>query len=184
MRLFFIWLFSSSDLFPYVNCSSHAGFCPVFFRKHLPPGQSVNGLSAQSHLRYTRTEKQVDRRPRKNHSEAGPVRWVEKGKAGCGYSEHMPLSGRAAQGTRWYSNLLLKQPSGYPDAKALASKYYSHHFLKQDFFLTLDVFLYSINESLTFEVEGEKMVHKETAICLGITEQSQFPLEVKRNTKR
>lgn len=36
---------------------------------------------------------------------------------------------------------------------------------------------------ITFEVEREKVVHKETAICLGITEESQFPLKVKKNTK-
>ena len=43
--LFFIWLFSSSNRFPYVNC--RAVFFPsLFLRKHLLPGQSVNGLSA------------------------------------------------------------------------------------------------------------------------------------------
>lgn len=67
----------------------------MFFRKHLPPGQSVDALSAQRRSRYTRTEKRVNRRPHKNHSEGGPAWWVEKGKAGCGYGEHMPLSGRA-----------------------------------------------------------------------------------------
>lgn len=46
ISLFFIWLFSSSNQFLCVNCSGHAVFFPVFFRKHLLPGQSVNGSSA------------------------------------------------------------------------------------------------------------------------------------------
>lgn len=45
-------------------------------------------------------------------------------------------------------------------------------------------FLSRLNGSPTFEVEGEKVVHKETAIGLSVTEQSQLPLESKRNTKR
>lgn len=34
----------------------------------------------------------------------------------------------------------------------------------------LGFFFYNINESRTFEVEGEKVVYKEAAVCLGITE--------------
>lgn len=66
MSLFFIWLFSSSNLFPYVNCSGHEVFCPAFFRKHLLPAPRVNGLSAQRpqdpqglRIRYTGDHKRT-----------------------------------------------------------------------------------------------------------------------------
>lgn len=44
-------------------------------------------------------------------------------------------------------------------------------------------YLYCISKSGTFEVEREKVMHKEAAIGLGITEQSQCPLKSK-NTPR
>lgn len=100
---------------------------------------------------------------------------MEKQKVGHRNSEHTPLFGRAGEGTRWPSDLLSSQnsPPRYPNTKAwlvnaVIASLNSFGFY---YFCThLGFLFYSINASHTFEVEGEKVVYKETPICLGITE--------------
>jgi hypothetical protein len=47
----------------------------------------------------------------------------------------------------------------------------------------LGILLYSTRESHTFQVEGKEVVHKEAAICLSVTEESQRPLKVEKSTR-